>query len=76
MLDVLGAAEDCLKTALDFVGSREAFGKPIGQFQIIQNYLVEMAIQIENARNLIYGTVSRSLAGQSAVVQAAAPARA
>ena len=43
---------------------------PIGQFQIIQSYLVEMAIRIENARNLIYGTVSRSLAGKSAVIQA------
>ena len=66
----LGIAKAAYKLALDYALERKAFGKPIGQFQIIQNYLVEMAIQIENARNLIYGTVSRSLAGQSAVVQA------
>lgn len=66
----LGIAKSAYKLALDYALERKAFGKPIGQFQIIQNYLVEMAIQIENARNLIYGTVSRSLAGQSAVVQA------
>jgi alkylation response protein AidB-like acyl-CoA dehydrogenase len=66
----LGIAKAAYKDALDYALERKAFGKPIGQFQIIQNYLVEMAIQIENARNLIYGTVSRSLAGKSAVVQA------
>jgi acyl-CoA dehydrogenase len=66
----LGIAKAAHKDALDYALERKAFGKPIGQFQIIQSYLVEMAIQIENARNLIYGTVSRSLAGQSAVVQA------
>jgi acyl-CoA dehydrogenase len=66
----LGIANAAYKEALAYAQERHAFGKPIGQFQIIQNYLVEMAIQIENARNLIYGTVSRSLSGHSAVLQA------
>jgi alkylation response protein AidB-like acyl-CoA dehydrogenase len=66
----LGIAKAAFRDALEYSMQRTAFGKPIGQFQIIQNYLVEMAIQIENARNLIYGTISRSLAGQSAVMQA------
>jgi len=66
----LGIANAAYKEALEYAQERHAFGKPIGQFQIIQNYLVEMAIQIENARNLIYGTVSRSLSGHSAVLQA------
>jgi alkylation response protein AidB-like acyl-CoA dehydrogenase len=66
----LGIAKAAYKLALEYALERKAFGKPIGQFQIIQSYLVEMAIQIENARNLIYGTVSRSLAGKSAVIQA------
>jgi alkylation response protein AidB-like acyl-CoA dehydrogenase len=66
----LGIAKAAHRDALEYSLERTAFGKPIGQFQIIQNYLVEMAIQIENARNLIYGTISRSLAGQPAVMQA------
>jgi alkylation response protein AidB-like acyl-CoA dehydrogenase len=49
------------------VGGRGGGAKQTG---IIQSYLVEMAIQIENARNLIYGTISRSLAGHSGVIQA------
>jgi alkylation response protein AidB-like acyl-CoA dehydrogenase len=66
----LGIANAAYRDALQYAQEREAFGRPIGQFQIIQNYLVEMAIQIENARNLIYGTVSRALAGRSSVIQA------
>ncbi|MCP4625937.1 MAG: acyl-CoA/acyl-ACP dehydrogenase [bacterium] len=66
----LGIANAAYRDALQYAKEREAFGKPIGQFQIIQNYLVEMAIQIENARNMIYGTVSRALAGYPSVMQA------
>ncbi len=66
----LGIARAAYADALEYAKQREAFGKPIGQFQIIQSYLVEMAIQIENARNLIYGTVSRALAGYPSAMQA------
>jgi alkylation response protein AidB-like acyl-CoA dehydrogenase len=66
----LGIAQAAYRDALQYAQERQAFGKPIGQFQLIQSYLVEMAIQIENARNLIYGTVSRALAGQPSVMQA------
>jgi len=66
----LGIAEAAYRDALEYAQERKAFGKPIGQFQIIQNYLVEMAIHIENARNMIYGTVGRALAGYPSVMQA------
>lgn len=64
----LGIANAAYRDALRYAQERTAFGKPIGQFQIIQSYLVEMAIQIENARNLIYGSIGRALAGQSSVM--------
>ncbi len=50
----LGIAKAAFKDALQYSKDRKAFGKPIGQFQIIQNYLADIAIEIENARNLIY----------------------
>jgi acyl-CoA dehydrogenase len=50
----LGIAKAAYQDAMDYSLQRYAFGKPIGQFQIIQHYLVDMAIAIENARNLIY----------------------
>lgn len=66
----LGIANAAYRDARQYALERRAFGRPIGQFQTIQGYLVEMAIQIENARNLIYGTVAMGLAGKSAQVQA------
>jgi len=50
----LGLAEAVFEDCLSYVQQRYAFGKPIGQFQIIQHYLADMAVGIELARNLIY----------------------
>ncbi len=66
----LGVAKAAYRDAYNYALEREAFGRPIGQFQIIQNYLVEMAMQIENARNLIYSTVGLGLMGKTNILQA------
>jgi acyl-CoA dehydrogenase len=50
----LGIAKAAFNSALRYAKEREAFGKPIGSFQILQHYLADIAIEIENARNLIY----------------------
>jgi len=50
----VGLAEKVFEECLAYSKQREAFGKPIGQFQIIQHYLADMAVGIENARNLVY----------------------
>ncbi len=45
-----GVYEYCMK----YVMERNAFGGPIGRFQILQKYLADMYINHENARNLTY----------------------
>lgn len=42
--------EHCFK----YVQERNAFGGPIGRFQILQHYLADMYINVENSRNLTY----------------------
>ena len=37
-----------------YVQERNAFGGPISRFQILQNYMADMFINLENARNLTY----------------------
>ncbi|MCX5851899.1 MAG: acyl-CoA/acyl-ACP dehydrogenase [Deltaproteobacteria bacterium] len=37
-----------------YVQERQAFGGPISRFQILQNYLADMCINLENARNITY----------------------
>jgi alkylation response protein AidB-like acyl-CoA dehydrogenase len=48
-----GIARAALEDCLAYVGEREQFGKPIGQFQGIQFMLADMATQIRAARNLM-----------------------
>ena len=50
----LGIAKAAFGEALKYAKERKAFGKAIGEFQILQHYLADIAIEIENARNLIY----------------------
>jgi len=40
--------------AFQYAQQRQAFGGPISRFQILQHYLADMYINIENARNLTY----------------------
>ncbi len=46
----VGVAAECLDTALAHAKSRQAFRRPIVQFQYIQGMLVEMALELELAR--------------------------
>jgi glutaryl-CoA dehydrogenase len=43
----LGAARECLHTALDYAVSREQFGRPIGAFQLTQAKLADMALELQ-----------------------------
>jgi alkylation response protein AidB-like acyl-CoA dehydrogenase len=63
--DSLGMASCCYNDALKYVTEREQFGKKIGEFQLIQELLVEMRIKIDNMRNSIYKTAWEKDNGQS-----------
>ncbi|WP_018218260.1 acyl-CoA dehydrogenase family protein [Salinispora vitiensis] len=41
----LGAARDCLETALEYAGSRTQFGRPLAGFQLTQAKLADMAVE-------------------------------
>jgi glutaryl-CoA dehydrogenase len=42
----LGAARDCLATALDYATTRVQFGRPISGFQLTQAKLADMAVEL------------------------------
>jgi short/branched chain acyl-CoA dehydrogenase len=50
----VGLAQACLDHALDYARSRNAFGGPIGRFQGLAFQLADLAVAVENARNLTY----------------------
>jgi glutaryl-CoA dehydrogenase len=45
----VGAARDCLRTALEYAGTREQFGRPIAGFQLTQKKLVDMGVELVKA---------------------------
>jgi glutaryl-CoA dehydrogenase len=45
----VGAARDCYAAALDYAKTRIQFGRPIAAFQLTQEKLVEMALELEKA---------------------------
>jgi glutaryl-CoA dehydrogenase len=46
MWGAMGAARSCYQTALEYATTREQFGKPIGAFQLTQEKLVNMALEL------------------------------
>ncbi len=50
----VGLSQGCLDEAIRYSKERFAFGSPLGNFQLTQAKLTEMAIRIEAARNLVY----------------------
>jgi glutaryl-CoA dehydrogenase len=43
----LGAARDCLHTAIEYATSRTQFGKPLAAFQLTQAKLADMALELQ-----------------------------
>ena len=60
-----GVARGALEAALARARSREAFGKPIGQFQAVQHRLASCAVQIELAWTAVMEAACRDAAGES-----------
>ena len=52
----LGLAECAFEDAATYAAQRVQFGRPIGQFQLIQEKLTDMAIKVENMRNFVFRT--------------------
>jgi glutaryl-CoA dehydrogenase (non-decarboxylating) len=50
----VGLAQACLDVVTQYCNDRKQFGKPIGQFQMNQDMVAQMATEIEAARLLVY----------------------
>jgi short-chain 2-methylacyl-CoA dehydrogenase len=50
----VGVAQACLDASLEYARERNAFGRPISQFQAVQFKLADMATDVELARMAVY----------------------
>ncbi len=59
----LGIARACFEDALKYAQARTVRGTPLGQYQMIQSDIAEMAVAIEASRALVYKTAKDMDAG-------------
>ena len=50
----IGAARDCLETAVDYARSREVFDKPLAGYQLTQAKIADMALEVGKGHLLAY----------------------
>ncbi len=50
----VGIAQAAYEASLDYAQDRNAFGRPIGRFQLVQAMLADMEVQIEAGRLLVW----------------------
>lgn len=68
-MSVMGymTAQLALEQCLDYVKTRETFGKPLAKHQVIRHKLAEMATRIDVTREYTYRCAARMAAGKDAI---------
>ncbi len=60
----VSGAQLCFERTLQYAKEREAFGRPIANFQVTRHKFAEMATKIESARQMVYVTAWRFANGE------------
>ncbi len=60
----VGIAQGCLEASIKYSLEREQFGRPIARFQLIQELIADMAVEIEASRLLVWRVASMADAGE------------
>ncbi len=61
----LGLVEECQRLAIDYAKTRVQFGRPIGEFQLIQLKLAKMEVARMNIQNLVFRQIEMAGEGRS-----------
>jgi acyl-CoA dehydrogenase len=61
----LGIIEQCLELCVQYAKDRVQFGKPIGEFQLIQEKLARMEVARLNVQNLVFRVVESAAEGRA-----------
>ncbi|MFG1483202.1 acyl-CoA dehydrogenase family protein [Halobacteriovorax sp. RZ-2] len=67
----LGIAQACVDQCIKYANERSQFGKTIGEYQMIQKMIAEMATETEMMRNFLYNVAYRYDQGEKGPVVAA-----
>ncbi len=59
----LGIVEECLRLCIEYARTRVAFGRAIGEFQLIQLKLAKMEVARMNIQNMVFRQIELAAAG-------------
>ena len=65
----VSAASQAVDDTLEFLKNREAFDKPLAEFQALRHRIADMATQVEAARRLTYAAVEAFASGGDCVTE-------
>src|SRR5256712_5624011 len=71
----LGIVEQCLALSVNYARTRVQFGRPIGEFQLIQLKLARMEVARMNLQNLIFRQIEMAGAGKRMTLAEASAAK-
>ena len=61
----LGIVEQCLELSTNYARTRVQFGRPIGEFQLIQLKLAKMEVARMNIQNIVFRQIELAAAGKT-----------
>ncbi len=68
----VGIMAECLDRSVEYARQREQFGRKIGRFELIQEKLANMSLQLEASRLLVYAALASVVAEPRRMAPAAA----
>jgi alkylation response protein AidB-like acyl-CoA dehydrogenase len=60
----LGIVEQCMKLSVEYAKTRVQFGRPIGEFQLVQLKLAKMEVARMNLQNIVYRQIEMAGEGK------------
>lgn len=67
----VGAMERQLETCIEYAKTRNQFGKPIGDFQLVASRIADMRLRLETSRLLLYRAAWAQASGKNNTLEAA-----
>lgn len=67
----LGMLDGVIEDAVEHMKTRHAFGKPIGQFQVLQHYLADMAMWQKQGELMVHHTAALQAEGRPSAIESA-----
>jgi alkylation response protein AidB-like acyl-CoA dehydrogenase len=61
----VGIIERCLEVSLAYAKQRVTWGKPIAEYQLVQDKLARMFVHLENAKNLMFKSLTLGAEGKT-----------